>query len=248
MSRTFEVLERVQEDQELFRVPPTKEASHIFRNPTNGLPEPAAGAQDALLGLVQRLFLAADGAVGSRVRKVVFCGIDDTSDSSPLCASVGFSLAQQVQSQVCVVNANLRALASCPLFDLAPSDSSAQTECGTSKKLLRQVRDNLWLASSDTVIANGGAPTLEQFRVLIRDLEDEFAYFIISAPPIGLFGDAALLGQAADGVVLVLEANSTRRVTALKAKRTLEGVNARVLGTVLNNRSFPIPEEIYRRL
>jgi Mrp family chromosome partitioning ATPase len=52
----------------------------------------------------------------------------------------------------------------------------------------------------------------------------------------------------ADGVVLVLEANSTRRVTAKKAKQALEAANVRILGTVLNNRTFPIPEGLYRRL
>jgi protein-tyrosine kinase len=48
--------------------------------------------------------------------------------------------------------------------------------------------------------------------------------------------------------VLVLEANSTRRVAARKAKQALEAANVRVLGTVLNNRTFPIPEKIYRLL
>jgi Mrp family chromosome partitioning ATPase len=47
---------------------------------------------------------------------------------------------------------------------------------------------------------------------------------------------------------MVLEANSTRRITARKAKKTLEDGNVRVLGTVLNNRTFPIPEKIYRLL
>ena len=82
----------------------------------------------------------------------------------------------------------------------------------------------------------------------IRDLRDEFAYVLISAPPVGLYGDAALLGQMADGVVLVLEANSTRRVAALKAKQPLDAAKVRLLGIVLNNRTFPIPEKIYRWL
>ena len=64
----------------------------------------------------------------------------------------------------------------------------------------------------------------------------------------GLYTDAALLGQTADGVVLVLEANATRWRTARKAKQALKDANVKVLGTVLNNRTFPIPEKIYRLL
>jgi Mrp family chromosome partitioning ATPase len=113
---------------------------------------------------------------------------------------------------------------------------------------MRRITENLWFASHDSAAKNGGLPTLEQVGALVKDLRDEFAYVIISAPPVGLYGDAAFLGQMADGVVLVLEANSTRRVAARKAKQKLEGANVQVLGTVLNNRTFPIPEKIYHRL
>jgi Mrp family chromosome partitioning ATPase len=46
----------------------------------------------------------------------------------------------------------------------------------------------------------------------------------------------------------VLEANSTRRVATRKAKQALEATNVRVLGIVLNNRTFPILKRIYQLL
>ena len=54
--------------------------------------------------------------------------------------------------------------------------------------------------------------------------------------------------QFSDGVVLVIRAHSTKRVAALKAKRLLEEARARVLGAILVDREFPIPEILYRRL
>ena len=56
------------------------------------------------------------------------------------------------------------------------------------------------------------------------------------------------MAQFADGIVLVLAAHRTRRVTARKVKEALEVSQARVLGTVLSERMFPVPEGIYRRL
>jgi Mrp family chromosome partitioning ATPase len=85
-------------------------------------------------------------------------------------------------------------------------------------------------------------------RVKIKDLGGEFDFIVINAPPIGLYSDATLLGQVANGVVLVLEAHSTRRSAARKAKLALEAANVPVLGTVFNNRKFPIPESLYRML
>ena len=56
------------------------------------------------------------------------------------------------------------------------------------------------------------------------------------------------MGGLCDGIVLVVEANSTRRVAAQKVKERLHAANARLLGAVLSDRTFPIPEAIYRKL
>jgi Mrp family chromosome partitioning ATPase len=85
-------------------------------------------------------------------------------------------------------------------------------------------------------------------RLRIGELRKEFDYVLIDAPPANSCGDAVLLGQMADGVILVVEANSTRRVAARLAKETFESAEIRLLGGVLNNRTFPIPEALYRNL
>jgi hypothetical protein len=245
MSRNFEVLERLQQDQALFRVPPVTKTTSRNGRPANGkgsLPDPDGFTREEILRLVHCLFLATNGNGHSSRRHVVFCGVDEADGSNLLCAQVARCLAAEVPSQVCIVDANLRSPSPSPL--LVEPDS----EYDNTRKGRRRIADNLWLASSDSLIANGGASTLDQMRVMIGDLRDEFEHVVINAPPVGLYSDAALLGQSADGVVLVLEANSTRRVAARTAKQTLEAVNVQVLGTVLNNRTFPIPEKIYRRL
>jgi Mrp family chromosome partitioning ATPase len=89
---------------------------------------------------------------------------------------------------------------------------------------------------------------LDDVQGWINGLPAEFAHVVISAPPVGLYADAALLAQKTDGIVLVLEANATRWRTVRKAKQALESAHVKVLGTVLNNRTFPIPEKIYRMI
>jgi len=56
------------------------------------------------------------------------------------------------------------------------------------------------------------------------------------------------MAQIADGVVLVVSAERTRRAAACKIKEMLEAAQVRLLGAVLSDREFPIPERIYRRL
>jgi len=52
------------------------------------------------------------------------------------------------------------------------------------------------------------------------------------------------LGQLADGMILVLEAQTTRRDTARKVKESLDRARVRVLGTVLNNLTLPISQPL----
>ena len=59
---------------------------------------------------------------------------------------------------------------------------------------------------------------------------------------------ASVFSRASDGAVLVVTANRTRREVALHAKQLLSQWNAELLGVVIDQRKFPIPEAIYRRL
>ncbi len=47
---------------------------------------------------------------------------------------------------------------------------------------------------------------------------------------------------------MVVEADITRRETARRMKQNLDAANVSVLGVVLNNRTFSIPEALYRML
>lgn len=252
MSRNLEVLEQVQQDRELFRVPPVaarepayspQARANIPVSDTDGF------GREELLRLAQQLFLLTDGKAHSGPKQVVFCGIDDSGSTNALCAQLGRILASQVTSQVCVVDANVRAPALHRLLEVEPSNGRTPPQVTAHNQLLQQVAGNLWLISGHSSATNGGgSASLDQVRSQVQDLPPEFAYVVINAPPVGMHNDAVLLGQRADGVVLVLEANSTRRVAARKAKEALTAANVQVLGTVLNNRTFPIPEKIYRLL
>ena len=252
MSRNLEVLEQVQQDRELFHVAPVANRGPAYgkRAPVSG---PAFGTDAAgreeLLALAQRLFLATDGKADTGPRQVVFCGIDEAEGTSVLCARLGRILASQVTSQVCIVDANVRAPSLHRLLDVERSDGQISPQAAAHAQPVQQIASNLWLISGHLAATNGRVTaSLDHIRSQIKELPPEFAYMVINAPPVGLYSDAAILGQWADGVVLVLEANSTRRMAARKAKQAVEGSNVRVLGTVLNNRTFPIPEKIYRML
>jgi receptor protein-tyrosine kinase len=108
---------------------------------------------------------------------------------------------------------------------------------------------NLWLLSAGDLAPE--SPNLlnsESLKMRLQELRSEFDYVLIDAPALNLYSDAIALGRMADGVVIVLQADSTRRESALKGLRSLRDAQIQVLGAVLNRRTFPIPDFVYRRL
>ncbi|CAN5808015.1 CpsD/CapB family tyrosine-protein kinase [soil metagenome] len=74
-----------------------------------------------------------------------------------------------------------------------------------------------------------------RFAEFMSQMRRDFEYVLIDAPPVGLVADPLVLASQGDGVVLVLDAQNTRKGAVRQAMRSLEGVGARVLGTVMNN-------------
>jgi capsular exopolysaccharide synthesis family protein len=87
-----------------------------------------------------------------------------------------------------------------------------------------------------------------QFKSLIGMLREQFDHVILDVPATNLYPDPQVIGSIADGVVLVVHAARTRRETVAEAKKRLEIARAKLLGVVLNRRTYPIPGFLYRSL
>jgi len=70
---------------------------------------------------------------------------------------------------------------------------------------------------------------------IIASLREKADLVLFDAPPIIAVTDAAVLASKVDGVLLVINAGTTKRDHAQRAKALLEKVNARLVGAVLNN-------------
>ncbi len=245
MSRNFELMTQLERDSRTSDLEQSATANR--RVPMRIAPVPSgsdSGAQE-MLRLIQRIFLSIDG---KGPRQVVLCGVDDEYGSISVGARAARILAANSARPVCIVDANTRSSGLLASFGL----DSAALPSGNSKSIDEQcieIAHNLWLAGPQ-ILAEEGRVLLppDQLKERFAQLRETFQYMLIVAPAVGTCGDAQLLGLVADAAILVVEANKTRRLPARKAKEALEAAGVHVLGTVLHNRSFPIPERVYRRL
>jgi receptor protein-tyrosine kinase len=200
---------------------------------------------EEMLRLVQNVFLSNNG---SAPRQVIICGVDTDNGSSSICASAGRTLAANSSRQVCMIDANVRSPCLSGIFGVDNTGTFSMVTEPVRERCL-QIEDNLWLAGP-SVLADDNRILLpvDELKRRLATLRDQFEYVLIDAPGTSVCGDAQLLGQVADAAILVIEANSTRRLSARKAKEALDAAGVRVLGTVLHDRTFPIPKGLYEKL
>lgn len=202
--------------------------------------------QEQIHSLVNQVFFPAGVKTP---RQVVFSSVDQNANVGEICLQVGHSLSAQTSRSVCIVEATCQPPQLEEVFDVKsppPVQGRERFDCLRDSALLLSKR--LWLVPSDTFLRSERAFSADWLRSRIDELRLDFDYLIFQASSAGQCSDAALLGHLCDGVVLVLTANCTRRIAAKKVKDRLFSANARLLGTVLSNRRFPIPAGIYRRL
>lgn len=113
---------------------------------------------------------------------------------------------------------------------------------------LTRVASNLWILPAGGSDGRSMVHSTEGLLEILTAVRRETDYLLLHSPPLSDTNAAIAFGKMTDGVILVLEANRTRRDYAQMLKAKLDAAHVRVLGAVFNNRTFPIPEKIYSKL
>ena len=205
---------------------------------------PVRFGEEQIRSLVRQVFLP---GWPKPARQVVFCAVEG-GEVDEICLRVGQVLAAQIPGSVALVEAHLESTGESggygnPVSVCRPAGFKPWRDSA------RRVSSHLYRVPREMFMGeNESGLSVEWLPGRLRELRLEFDYTIVHGPPAALCSDAALLGYLSDGVVLVLEAKATRRAAAQRAVQLLHATNARLLGSVLSKRTFPIPEGIYRRL
>ena len=83
---------------------------------------------------------------------------------------------------------------------------------------------------------------------VLRTLRAVFAHTLIDCPALGASHEATVLAPNVDGVVLVVEADRTKRDQILRVRQTIEMAQGELMAMVLNKRRHVVPDWLYRRL
>jgi succinoglycan biosynthesis transport protein ExoP len=247
VSRNFDLMQEIERDRAFRSRRPFEAAFPVPGEQSNR--DTRNSTDDLTLRLVQQIFLQ---QTQEPPRMVVFAAIDHGNGCSQIATSVAETLAGNAPGAVCLVEANFRSPALPAILGTTNYSglTDALLEEGPIRSFIKPVlNESVWLLSSGPIEADSPSLlTSERMKARSVELRREFDFVIVDAPPMTRYADAIALGQLSDGVVLVLEAESTRREAARMAVDNLRASKVQILGAVLNKRTFPIPEKIYSKL
>jgi Mrp family chromosome partitioning ATPase len=232
MSRNFELMRELERDRAFFS---TRFREPAFPVPDDQQNDPADDQvpSELILVLVQRVFLKRTPPP----RLVVLAAVDRGSGCSQIAALVAKTLTGMAAGGVCLVEANFHSPA-------LPRILGATNYCGLSDALREPGnitsfakpvwKQGMWLLSSGSRAADS-ANLLTSERMMSRcaDLRKAFQFVIVDAPPLAQHPDATALAKVSDGVVLVIEAGSTRRRARI-AVDNLRASGVEILAVALN--------------
>jgi receptor protein-tyrosine kinase len=175
--------------------------------------------------------------VDSPPKVIVLTSAGPGEGKSTTCANLGVALAK-AGKDVLIVDCDLRKPVMHKFFGL-------RNLYGVVELLLRERKlEEAWAEPIEglKVVTVGVIPPnptellgTRRFSELLDSCRERFDHVLIDAPPIGPVSDPAILATQGDGVLLVLDAQNTRKGAVRQAVHGLEAVGANILGTVMNN-------------
>jgi len=172
------------------------------------------------------------------VRHVGFATVESSTGTATLCLEVAKALAEEDRYDVGLIDAQPGSV---------PLQTQLQIPAPNCAEANWPIKPRLWMVPRQSWLPDAcGQRITDQNLSRLRELTTEFDFSTLWCPPVSWL--TASIGQACDGLVLVLTANKTRRLVAAQIKDQLSKAQVPLLGTVLAERRFPVPQGLYRSL
>jgi len=199
------------------------------------------------LELIRNVFQALDARGKLRHRVVAFTSATSQEGVAEVVDMIAKELAAQTQKRVLRVEA----AAFQNLYLADPKHIARHCEETEIENLLTlsvQQAPPAFTATRGLRRAGDWESNPEYRSACLDALRWNFDYVLIDCPPQGASSDATTLAQLVDGVSVVVKAGQTRRGQIQRCQQMIEAAGGNFLGFILNQRQYPIPNWLYRRL
>jgi len=189
---------------------------------------------------------------GDLFRSLMVTSAKRTEGKSLTCVNLAVTMAEDKDKTTILVDLNFRSPKLSSLVNAKPSKGLSDyfnNEARLDEILTKTSINNLMILSSGNMPSNpAGFFTYQRIKELIAELEKHFNYIILDTPALIPFADARTFAPAVDGVILAVSAGKTRREVVWRAEEQIKSVRGKLIGVVLTQVEYYIPEYIHRHL
>lgn len=191
---------------------------------------PEAAAHRNLQTAVERLRAA------RHLRTVLVVGVDAQAGASPVALNLALAFAE-IGRQVLLIDGDLHSPSVHRLLQLPNQHGLSDARFSNLSPVIHALPESSLRVVTSGVLPPQPSKLLASPRVaaLLSELPHTAELAIIDATPLAESGDAALLANACDGILLVVDATRTRAEQLRAAGRTLRATGKPIVGVVLSN-------------
>jgi len=186
------------------------------------------------------------------VKTILFSGVSKGCGTSTLAAFFAANLAKDSKLKVLLIDANFRRPSLHHIFRISQNSGMLdllKLEDPTGFKIRRIGSDYLYFlpsggVSPDPVRLLGSS----QFDGFINKVRKSLDFIVIDSPSPSTYPESKIICSKLDGVIIVADAEISRRQVAMRMKKDFQEAGGRVLGVILNKRSYYIPKWLYDKI
>ncbi|RJO61673.1 polysaccharide biosynthesis tyrosine autokinase [candidate division WS5 bacterium] len=184
-----------------------------------------------------------------KFKSVLITDADDSSNTHNIVANLGKYLSYHEGHNVLIIDVNLRNSALAGIFNVPNNGGLVDVLEGniTYEDAIKDAGHNLYIIPAGMSLTNPTSLLNSSALVnLIKNVSEKFDLVLLTCADIRNFKDAVILSSYADCTILVVNEGSTHQQAIKHSLQPLQQKKANLIGAILNNRSYAIPNIIYK--
>ncbi len=170
-------------------------------------------------------------------------------ETAAVLANLGACMARNANHKVIIIDAALKSPSVSKFFKVSGNQGMADVLAGklSLDEAIRDAGPNLHvLPAGKSLSLPDDVFESPAMAAVMQAVRERYDIVLIACGDLKNFTDGVLLSVFADGVILVVNEGKTNRQVVRWAIEPLEEKKANIVGAILNNRRYVIPEMIYR--
>jgi capsular exopolysaccharide synthesis family protein len=182
-------------------------------------------------------------------KSFLIADVEGAVENAVVIANLGLFLSKRTGNSVILIDANLRNSSLSKIFNVSDVAGLADIleERNTFENTVQSVDSNLYILPSGKTSLNS-LLLLESSSLaeVMRKAKEHFEIVLINCADIKNFPDGGVLGSLTDGFLLIINEGKVKHHIVRNAIDPIEKNNINVIGAIMNNCRYVIPEIIYR--